>query len=495
MDTCHVCCEEFDLKKRKAIVCKCDFKVCLVCFETYQGEHSGLYEVQCMNCKTPLCDDFLHSHLSKSILKRLKEVTKKRLRDEEMAFMPETCLYVQYDRDVETKKIKEYYQLSKEYEELNDEIRKMCIQKNKKQTFRDEIRKKKRLSEEKKYDIQRLEMRILNWRQSMIMSRFFMDIVPDELKSKVLNDNRIRREPIKYNTNIVCKCSNGECKGFITKPIYECVLCQYKICSKCLTEKTDNHECTEENLKNADFILSTSKPCPTCATFIHKIEGCDQMWCTQCNTAFSWRTAEILNHSTIHNPHYYEWMRTRQNHDVDRFQDWNNCEGLPEYGHVLQHARILYPDWVNRQTRTPNVVTPANRKRLKFLGEVHRICNHIHHVERRVVMERNFRTNLDIRMKWMKNEITDKNYEMVLHRRYKQRVVDLRIAQVNQTIWTICADIFHRFLRNVDPSAEIFDGFKKEFIEAFKYGNVCFTNLSLIYNVTMPYKAFDWMQE
>ena len=121
MDTCHVCCEEFDLKKRKAIVCKCDFKVCLVCFETYQGEHSGLYEVQCMNCKTPLNDDFLHSHLSKSILKRLKEVTKKRLRDEEMAFIPETCLYVQYDRDVETKKINEYYQLSKEYEKLNDE--------------------------------------------------------------------------------------------------------------------------------------------------------------------------------------------------------------------------------------------------------------------------------------------------------------------------------------------------------------------------------------
>ena len=120
--------------------------------------------------------------------------------------------------------------------------------------------------------MQRLEMRILGWRSSMIMSRFFMDIVPEELKAKVLNDNRITRNTTKYNTNIVCKCSNGECKGFVLKPSYECVLCRHKICAKCLTGKAEEHECKEEDLKNAEFILNTSKPCPKCAAFIHKIE-------------------------------------------------------------------------------------------------------------------------------------------------------------------------------------------------------------------------------
>ena len=489
--TCHVCCEPFDLKKRKAIVCTCEFEVCLVCFETYQCEHSGLYEVHCMNCKTPLSDEFLHKNLSQSVFKRLKEFTKKRLRDEERAYEPETCLYIQYDNAIETIKVNEYCQLSKEYSDLHDEVRTMSIQKSKDVKLRDEIKKKKRLCDNMKYAMQTLEMRISNWRTLMIMSRFFIDIVPEELKPKVLNDNRITQNTTKYNTNVFCKCSNGECKGFVLKPCYECVLCQRKICSKCITVKTEEHECVEEDLKNAEFILNTSKPCPNCGAFIHKIEGCDQMWCTQCNTAFSWRTAAILDNSTIHNPHFYEWMRTRPNQrNVN--MNWNNCEGLPDYAHVLQHARILYPEYaVTRQNK--NV---ANGNRVRLLAEIHRICNHIHHVEHRVVMERDFRTNLDIRFRWMKNEITDKKYELMLHKRYKQRIVNLRIAQVNETIWTICADIFHRFLRNTDTSADVFDGFKKEFVEAFKYTNVCLTNLSLIYKVaTMPYKYYEWMKE
>jgi hypothetical protein len=31
------------------------------------------------------------------------------------------------------------------------------------------------------------------------------------------------------------------------------------------------------------------------------------MWCTQCHTAFSWRTG--AEETRVHNPHFYEWMR------------------------------------------------------------------------------------------------------------------------------------------------------------------------------------------
>jgi len=44
--------------------------------------------------------------------------------------------------------------------------------------------------------------------------------------------------------------------------------------------------------------------------------NCDQMWCTSCNTAFSWRTLRIVN-GTVHNPHYFEYLRRNGQQDRD----------------------------------------------------------------------------------------------------------------------------------------------------------------------------------
>ena len=57
----------------------------------------------------------------------------------------------------------------------------------------------------------------------------------------------------------------------------------------------------------AELLSKDTKPCPKCSIPIHKLEGCDQMWCTQCHTGFSWKRGTIENR--IHNPHYYEWQR------------------------------------------------------------------------------------------------------------------------------------------------------------------------------------------
>jgi hypothetical protein len=108
----------------------------------------------------------------------------------------------------------------------------------------------------------------------------------------------------------VGKCSKAECMGFVDLE-YTCGLCKVEVCKECMEPKTATHACNPDTVLNVKAIRKEAKPCPKCAAMISKIDGCDQMWCTQCHTAFSWRTGE--EETTVHNPHFYEWMRrTRQ---------------------------------------------------------------------------------------------------------------------------------------------------------------------------------------
>lgn len=54
-------------------------------------------------------------------------------------------------------------------------------------------------------------------------------------------------------------------------------------------------------------LQENTKPCPKCFTPIYKMEGCNQMWCTQCHIAFHWVSGEII--TKFHNPHFIEFRR------------------------------------------------------------------------------------------------------------------------------------------------------------------------------------------
>lgn len=77
----------------------------------------------------------------------------------------------------------------------------------------------------------------------------------------------------------------------------------------CESVAEDKHVCNPDDVATAKLLNHDTRSCPKCDTPIYKIDGCDQMWCTQCHTAFSWKTGEIQ--TRIHNPHYYEWLRKR----------------------------------------------------------------------------------------------------------------------------------------------------------------------------------------
>lgn len=102
------------------------------------------------------------------------------------------------------------------------------------------------------------------------------------------------------------RCFTEGCRGFLSAD-FECAVCSSHFCKRCYVTVTDQHVCDERQVGSIVVIEATSRGCPTCSTAISKTEGCDQMYCVVCETAFSWRTGEV-DTGFIHNPHHLRHM-------------------------------------------------------------------------------------------------------------------------------------------------------------------------------------------
>jgi hypothetical protein len=103
-------------------------------------------------------------------------------------------------------------------------------------------------------------------------------------------------------------------------------------------DKDTPHTCDPEQKESVALIIKESKACPKCGERISKIDGCDQMWCVDCHTAFSWTTGAIVN-GIVHNPHYYEFLRKQGNGAAPRNAGDVPCGGIPYYRHVYTLLR------------------------------------------------------------------------------------------------------------------------------------------------------------
>jgi len=136
----------------------------------------------------------------------------------------------------------------------------------------------------------------------------------------------------KEKRQFVAACPS-DCRGFLSTA-YKCGTCQKHFCSACRELKADGHECNADLVATIAAIVKDSRPCPACGMAISKVSGCDQMYCTSCDTAFSYQTGVIVK-GVIHNPHYFERMRALHG-SVPR-QPGDQACGWPNY-HMLPYT-------------------------------------------------------------------------------------------------------------------------------------------------------------
>ena len=177
------------------------------------------------------------------------------------------------------------------------------------------------------------------------------------------------------------KCSVENCRGYLSSQ-WKCGLCSTSFCKDCHLEKKEGHVCNKDLVATISFLEEDTKPCPKCSTPIHKIDGCDQMWCTMCHTAFSWRRGTI--ETRIHNPHYYEWLRDGGG-ELPRNDGDYECGRNLENRNLIQSLTKFNSVQVENIKEIHNLVHIPDTNLLFFYSEENKI--YIYDIEKKEIMK------------------------------------------------------------------------------------------------------------
>jgi Fe-S cluster biosynthesis and repair protein YggX len=137
--------------------------------------------------------------------------------------------------------------------------------------------------------------------------KFSKEWVDMQANKLIIEEKRLveqsRRKMLNQNNNsnaFQFKCPLNNC-GFFYTDTYNCTTCLKDICNECHKFKDSNHECKIDEKEEIKELMKNITQCPKCNEVIHKISGCNDMYCTKCNTHFNFITKRETKYR--HNPH------------------------------------------------------------------------------------------------------------------------------------------------------------------------------------------------
>ncbi len=452
-NNCNVCVENFNKSTRQCITCPtCFFKQCKECVRRYLLNTNQ--DPHCMSCKVEWKRDFLFQILPKTFLsgeyKRHREDV---LYDKEKSYIIESIPYAEKEA-TEEKLHKEMDELQNELDKL--ELRFYCDMAG---IEYDELMVRADL---KNINKKCPEKGCCGWKKSTIAKKNKSDTCTEKRcdacteKREVYVNSKTKLDIIcneyigfKYNgehkvvekKEFVKKCPVNDCNGFLSTQ-WKCGLCENWVCPDCFEtkgkERDCGHTCNPDILESAKLLKKETKSCPKCSALIFKIDGCSQIWCTQCHTAFDFNTGKI--ETRIHNPHYYEYLNKINSGNVPREPGDIPCGGLPH-----EHDLIRF---LNSKT-SPFYSFPKDIR-----GRVVQFYRQIVDVQV-IELERNLRinnaqdveVNRDLRIKFILKKIDEKSFKQTVQQREKKSEKKKSTRSIFETLSSVGTDILQKTLQ------------------------------------------------
>jgi hypothetical protein len=474
--TCSICVEKFNLTARKEVKCdNCNAEICMKCIKRFLAEN--VQEPNCMQCREVYTKTFMDTNLSvtyrKSVLKNIRlEV----LTGREKEFFPELMHRAHAFKEV--KKLDEKYaEVQNKIIEINKIIADLVVK-------YDVLEKMMRECDNADdFNVERVKQ-LMKGQSDIYQARVNAkrQIVKYQAEAKRVYAEKIKYQHIYTSGGTIKSCHNiqctrSSCKGYMNSD-YECGLCQVKICKDCHEELSDEeHVCKQENIDSIKAIAQETKPCPTCKARVFKIEGCDQMFCVQCHTAFSWGSG-MIERGRIHNPHYYEWLRNKRTNVLREIGDIP-CGGLPDWQFI--ESKLIELD----------VFIPV----LTYLNMVYKTTEFIQNKEIRkypVVEGRDEALNT-IAVDYMAEIVTEQQWRNTIFNIEKKKEINTERRLILDMMLAVLIDIF-RDIVEMTTKDSINDKLV-EIEELRKYFNLSLDNLGHRYELNNCKKiSKTWMK-
>lgn len=258
----------------------------------------------------------------------------------------------------------------------------------------------------------------------------------------------------KSSSTSIFSCPSSECMGKL-KTNGCCGLCGKQYCVECGQEKFEQHLCKKEDVDTIRELQKNTRPCPRCHIPIYKMEGCDQMWCVQCHTTFSWKTGAIT-HGVVHNPHFYAFRRQAQ--ETHRSLGDIPCGGLPnEIEMIGAIGRSSNPNmfdiWDYAVRISENLMPTVYRK--------------FHNV--RPLKYRRYSIS------YLRGKMDKKRLETLLYKNYMDEIRYLYYYNILETMVDNLAEYLRQFVRGLDT--------ERECLEILKITEQEISNMNKKYNM------------